>query len=155
MFDFLMSSLNVAELQCSGALGFAKAVTTWCWTSSKYTNLSSLNHDSSMWWACSLCEQVLLPTRWHSRLVVCATDLQTTGVPGQAAGFNLILFASMWQILEIGKARVSLLHDLGLSSKWEFKIKGNSTSIWEFLCNCCFSQMICEIPSGLKILHAA
>lgn len=89
---------------------------------------------------------------WLSAL---QTDLQTTGVPGQAAGFNLILFGSMWQILEIGKARVSLLHDLGLSSKWEFKIKGNSTSIWEFLCNCCFSQMICEIPSGLKILHAA
>lgn len=61
----------------------------------------------------------------------------------------------MWQISEIGKARVSLLHDLCLSSKWEFKVKGNSTSIWEFLLNCCFSQMVCEISSGLKIFHAA
>lgn len=30
----------------------------------------------------------------------------------------------MWQVLEIEKVRVSLLHDLCLSFKWEFKIKG-------------------------------
>lgn len=43
--------------------------------------------------------------------------------------FNFILFAIMGQIVEIGKTRVSLLHDFCLSSKSEFKIKGNSTSI--------------------------
>lgn len=37
--------------------------------------------------------------------------------------FKLIL-VSTWQVLEIEKARVNLLHDLCLSFKWEFKIKG-------------------------------
>lgn len=57
------------------------------------------------------------------------TDLPTTGVQDMLQDFNFLLFAIIWQILEIGKARVSLRHDLGLSSKREFKTKGNCTSI--------------------------
>lgn len=91
----------------------------------------------------------------HVGCLCCKQACQLLEFQDMLQHFNLILFAIMWQILEIGKARVSLLHDFCLSSKWEFKIKGNSTSIWKFLYNCCFSQMVYEISSGIKIFHAA
>lgn len=127
------------------------------WASSKYRNRSSLNQDPSSWcsWLVTWASIASYEVIQHAGFLCYRQTCQLLEFQDMLQDFNFILLAIVWQVLEIGKARVSLLHDLGLSSKWEFKIKGNSTSIWEFLHNCCFSQMICEIPSGLKIFNAA
>lgn len=141
----------------------SRAGVLWlCWSSE-----SVLEHPSSagaaLLWATAQCVTQLAPypaaaasqeVPQHTGGLCSKQPWQLLGFQDMP-GFNFIVFAVTWQILEIGKARVSLLRDLCLSSKWEFKIKGNSTFIWEFLHNWCSSQMVCEISSGLKIFHAA